>query len=68
MRNQNSISVSRTIILIIVILNVVVIKDGYTGDGSWYNALFLTVPLLVLGIVSIRQKKDLIGKQNHFTH
>ncbi len=59
MRNQNSIPVSRTIILIIVILNVVVIKDGYTGDGSWYYALFLTLPLLILGIINIRQRKHI---------
>jgi glutamate synthase domain-containing protein 2 len=60
MRSQNSIPVSRTIILIIVILNVVVIKDGYTGDGSWYYALFLTLPLLILAIANTRQKKHAI--------
>jgi uncharacterized membrane protein len=60
MRNQNSISVSRIIILIIVILNVVVIKEGYTGDGSWYYALFFTLPLLILAIANTRRKKGLV--------
>jgi hypothetical protein len=54
MRNQKLIPAGRIIILIIVLLNVVIIKEGYTGDGSWYYALFLTVPLLILGIVNIR--------------
>jgi hypothetical protein len=59
MRNQKLIPASRIIMLIIVILNVVVIKDGYTGDGSWYYALFLTLPLLILGIINIRQRKHI---------
>ena len=65
MRNQKSIPVSRTIILIIVILNVVVIRDGYTGNGSWYYALILTLPLLILAIARMRQRKRAIQNQFH---
>ena len=62
MRNQKSIPASRIIILILVLLNVIVIEEGYTGNGSWYYALILTLPLLILAILNQKVNR----KQNHF--
>jgi hypothetical protein len=45
---------------IIVLINVVVIREGYIGNGSWYYALILTLPLLLLGIKNIRQRKHAV--------
>ena len=59
MRKQKSIPASRIIILIIVLLNVIIIKEGYTGNGRWYFALIITLPLLILAIINIRQGKQL---------
>jgi glutamate synthase domain-containing protein 2 len=60
MRNKKSVSVGGTIILLIVLINLVVITQGYTGNGSWYYALIITLPLLVLGLANRRQGRHAI--------
>lgn len=57
MRNQKQIPLSGLIILILVLLSAVALKEGYTGNGGWYWILCLTLPLLLLAILNIRQKK-----------
>lgn len=57
MRNQKQIPLSGLIILILVLLSAVALKEGYTGNGGWYWILCLTLPLLLLTILNIRQKK-----------
>ena len=57
MRNQKQIPVSGLIILILVLLSAVALKEGYTGNEGWYWILCLTLPLLLLAILNIRQKK-----------
>lgn len=60
MQNQKTVPISGMIILLIVLINIIVIRQGYTGSGSWYYALILTVPLLMLAIANIRQTKHAI--------
>lgn len=57
MRNQKQIPLSGLIILILVLLSAVALKEGYTGNEEWYWILCLTLPLLLLAILNIRQKK-----------
>ena len=57
MRNQKSIPMSGMIILLIVLINVIVLRQAYTGSERWYLVLILTLPLLVLAITNIRQRK-----------
>jgi len=52
MRNKTSVPVNRTILLFIVLLNAIVIKEGYIGNGDWYFALILTLLLLVFAITN----------------
>jgi glutamate synthase domain-containing protein 2 len=62
MRNQKSMPVSGIIVLLIVIVNIIILRQGYTGNHLWYLALILTLPLLILAISNSRQKKHAILK------
>src|SRR5690242_2590520 len=59
-RINKSISASGIIILILVLINVIAIKEAFTGNGSWYLVLIVALPLLLLAIANIRQKKHAI--------
>src|SRR5690349_2501192 len=57
---QWSISASGIIILLLILLNVILITFGYTGNENWYWGLIPTLPLLVLAILNVRQKKHAV--------
>lgn len=46
--------VNKSILFIIVLINVIVISEGYTRNENWYWVLVITLPLLLFGIVNIR--------------
>ena len=54
---QNSPSASGIIILILVLLSAIAMKSGYISNEKWYWVLIVTLPLLLLAILNIRQKK-----------
>jgi glutamate synthase domain-containing protein 2 len=60
MQNHKSARISAIIILFIVLINAIILQEGFTGNGNWYYALLFTVPLLLLAIANIRQKKHAI--------
>lgn len=60
MRNNKSVSTGGIIILLIVLINLIVIRQGFTGNGSWYYALIITLPLLMLAIANRRQRRHAI--------
>ena len=60
MRYQKLVSAGRLIILLIVLINVIVIRHGYTNNANWYYALIVTMPLLIVAIKNTRQKKHAI--------
>ena len=62
MRNRKSVPVSRIIILLIVLINAIVIEQAYVANENWYFVLIVTLPLLVLAITNIRQRKHAILK------
>jgi glutamate synthase domain-containing protein 2 len=57
---QKPISASGIIILFLVFLNLISIRAGYSENEKWYLVLIITVPLLLLAISNIRQKKHAI--------
>lgn len=59
-RINKSVPASGIIILLLVLINVIVIKEAFTGNGKWYLSLVITLPLLLLAIANIRQKKHAI--------
>jgi hypothetical protein len=56
-QNKKRVPASGIIILLLVLANVVAIREGYTANEKWYWALVLSLPLLLLAIVNIRQRE-----------
>lgn len=54
-RNKRRVPASRIIILLLVLGNVITIIEAYTGNEKWYWVLVLTLPLLLLAIINVRQ-------------
>ena len=55
-RNQ-MVSISRSIVFILVALNVVILRQAYIGNAQWYWALIVSCPLLLIALSDIYQKK-----------
>jgi hypothetical protein len=49
------------IILVLVLINVIAIKEAFIGNGKWYLALVITLPLLLLAVANMRQRKHATG-------
>ena len=60
LRNKRSMPAAGIIILLFILLNIIAVIEGYTGNGKWYWILILTIPLLLLAIANVRQKKHTI--------
>ncbi len=56
-RNQQPVSASGIIILMLVFINAIVVKSAYIDNPGYYWALLITLPLLVLAIYNVTQKK-----------
>lgn len=59
-RNRKPVSVSSIILFFLVVLNIAVLLIAYTGKEKWYWALLFTLPLLLIGIHDILQKKHAV--------
>lgn len=57
MQNQTSAPTNGMMILLMVMINAIVIKEGYSGNENWNFALILTLPLLLIAIINSRQGK-----------
>jgi hypothetical protein len=55
-RNKKRDPVSGIIILLLVLANAITIVEAYTGNDKWFWALVVTVPLLLLTIITLRQR------------
>lgn len=60
MSQNNNISVSRLIILIIVLFNVAILRFSFIDNFNWHWALFITIPILLMAIYDTRQKKHAV--------
>ena len=55
--SQHMLSTNRMLILFLVVVNTIIIKTAFTEDHSWYRALFVTIPLLLVFIIQSFQKE-----------
>src|SRR3954469_3775070 len=60
MRNKKFVSISKMIVLLLITINVIIVRTAFIGNSNWYWALVIFVPLLLLAIANIRQKKHAI--------
>lgn len=58
--NQKAISVSGIIILFLVLLNGILLQSGFLTDKRFYWGLVVSIPLLLLAIYNVVQKKHAI--------
>lgn len=56
-RNQKMISASGFIIFFIIFLNIIVLKSAYINNPGYYWLLLILLPLLILAIYNVIQKK-----------
>jgi len=57
---EKNVSVSRIVILLLVIINVLIIKVAFIQNENWYWGLIVTMPLLLIAIIDVRQTKHAI--------
>lgn len=57
LHKEKNVSVIGTIILLLVILNVLILKIAFIQNESWYWALVITLPLLLIAVLYVRQTK-----------
>lgn len=70
-QNQKQGPAKGTILVFVVLLSIVAIREGYTGNGKWYLLLLITLPLLLLAIIhnryALRMEKKKYKKYNFNT-
>ena len=49
--NLKKVSAGGVIVLFFVVLNAIVLEQGYVSNPGWYKLAWLTVPLLLITIV-----------------
>ena len=57
---EKNVSVSGIIISLLVIASVLFLKMAYIHNDNWYWGLLITLPLLLISIVDVRQSKHTI--------
>jgi glutamate synthase domain-containing protein 2 len=53
-------TLSGTIIFLLVFINALVLKIAFVDNGYWYWVMFVTLPLLLIAIYDVRQKKHAV--------
>ena len=56
-RPTHTLTTDRMMILLLVVINTIIIKTGFTEDPSWYRVLLVTIPLLLIVIFDFVQKQ-----------
>ena len=59
-KDRIQVSFGRMIVLLLLLVNAVILKIAFTGNSNWYWALLIFMPLLLLVIINVRQKKHAI--------
>jgi hypothetical protein len=57
---QKPVPVSGMIILLLVLINTIAIRAGYFGNEAWYWVLTVTLPLLIVAILNVRQRRHAV--------
>ncbi|MDQ3846532.1 MAG: hypothetical protein M3342_21360 [Bacteroidota bacterium] len=59
-RRYRQVSISGIVISILVLINAIIIKAAFTEDEKFYWALLVSIPLLLIAIRDVLQKKHAI--------
>ena len=56
MAGKKKYSLSEIIISILVLINIIILKTAVVNNPNWYWAFIISLPLLIVAIINIRQK------------
>ncbi len=66
--HNKELSAGGMIIALIVLLNAIVLTKGLTQSDSWYRWLIITIPLLIVSLLDIIQKRKTISEYRVIGH
>ena len=55
-QNGKKISADGVLVLWLVILNTIILKQGFIAHPKWYFLLMLTIPLMLISLFVFRRK------------
>lgn len=55
-RNQQKISAGGMWVLLLVLLNAIVLQQGFIAGNDWYKIAYATLPLLLVAIIVFKRK------------
>ncbi|WP_109700393.1 hypothetical protein [Chitinophaga deserti] len=56
MQTRERVSIGGMILLVSVFANALILRAALTGNPSWYRALYISVPLLLIAIIGMFRK------------
>jgi hypothetical protein len=56
-RGHHTVSAGGIIVLALLLLNAIVLEQGYVSSARWYKLAWVTIPLLLFSIFLFRQKR-----------
>lgn len=59
-KDSKPLSIRNLIVFMVVFMNAIILRNGFTISNTWYWGLLITVPMLVIAIIDITQKKHAI--------
>lgn len=48
--NQNKKTEGKPMVLLLIVLNAIVLEQGFISDEKWYWLLLITIPLLLIAL------------------
>lgn len=55
-KNDEQIAIRDRFVLLLVLINAVAIRSGFTTNPKWYKVSFIGIPLLVIFIITSRKR------------
>jgi uncharacterized membrane protein YhdT len=56
-KNDEQIAISDRFVLLLVLVNAIAIRSGFTTNPKWYKVNLICIPLLIITIIAARRKR-----------
>ncbi|MBO9658469.1 MAG: hypothetical protein J7527_06560 [Chitinophagaceae bacterium] len=56
-KNDEQIAIRDRFVLLLVLVNAVAIRSGFTSNPKWYKVSLFCIPLLIISILASRRKR-----------
>ena len=65
-RNPEKISAGRPTVLLLLLLNAIILEEGYVAHEKWYWLLYITIPLLLVSILLFYRRPSRLPVKSNF--